>query len=195
MAKKKTPEARRADLTKAALKLFRKKGFNDTAVSDIVSEAGVAQGTFYLYFGSKDDILAEVAKEVATERCKSVEQVVNMKDVGAVKKMKMIMDALIEMGDEDKGWVFEYHEPRFRQLHDQLASKTMTAFYPLLVKVIEQGVIEGVFHSEYPAADAAFILFSGNIDNPDIMEKAGLSKKQWTEAYQEFILKLLGVID
>lgn len=195
MTKKKSPEERRADLIKAALKLFRKKGFSDTAVSDIVNEAGVAQGTFYLYFGSKDDILAAVAKEVAVERCGSIEQIVKMKNVGAVKKIKLILDALVELGSEDKGWVVEYHEPRFRQLHDQLTSKTLGEFYPLIVGVIEQGVSEGVFHSGHPSADAAFILYSSTIDNIDIFEKAGLSKEEWEAAYQDYVLRLLGVID
>ncbi len=44
---------RRAQLLKAARKVFRAKGYDGASVSEIVREAGVAQGTFYLYFPSK----------------------------------------------------------------------------------------------------------------------------------------------
>ena len=46
---------RRAQLLRAARKVFREKGYDGATVSEIVSEAGVAQGTFYLYFPSKKD--------------------------------------------------------------------------------------------------------------------------------------------
>ena len=46
---------RRAQLLKAARKVFRAKGYDGASVSEIVREAGVAQGTFYLYFPSKKD--------------------------------------------------------------------------------------------------------------------------------------------
>lgn len=44
---------RRAQLLRAARKVFRAKGYGGASVSEIVREAGVAQGTFYLYFPSK----------------------------------------------------------------------------------------------------------------------------------------------
>ncbi len=47
---------RRAQLLGAARKVFRAKGYDRARVSEIVREAGVAQGTFYLYFPSKRDV-------------------------------------------------------------------------------------------------------------------------------------------
>ena len=46
---------RRAQLLRAARNVFRAKGYDGASVSEIVREAGVAQGTFYLYFPSKRD--------------------------------------------------------------------------------------------------------------------------------------------
>ncbi len=47
---------RAAELLAAATSVFAQKGFHETKVSDIVAAAGVAQGTFYLYFKSKNDV-------------------------------------------------------------------------------------------------------------------------------------------
>ena len=65
---------RRAQLLRAARKVFRAKGYDGASVSEIVREAGVAQGTFYLYFPSKrdaavslrDGLMETMAKAVAT---------------------------------------------------------------------------------------------------------------------------------
>ena len=53
-------EARRADLAQVALKLWAEHGFDQTSVAAIAREAGIAKGTFYLYFESKDALLLEV---------------------------------------------------------------------------------------------------------------------------------------
>ena len=53
----KEPEIRHEELIDISEKLFLKNGYEQTAVSEIVKEANVAQGTFYYYFKSKDDVL------------------------------------------------------------------------------------------------------------------------------------------
>ena len=55
-ARRRNPTERRDQLVAAARRVFEKKGFARTSVSDIVKAAGVAQGTFYLYFKEKNDI-------------------------------------------------------------------------------------------------------------------------------------------
>jgi len=47
-------------IIESAIKVFAEKGFWKTKVSDIVKEAGVAQGTFYIYFKSKEDCFYEL---------------------------------------------------------------------------------------------------------------------------------------
>ena len=69
---------RRAQLLRAARKVFRAKGYDGASVSEIVREAGVAQGTFYLYFPSKKaaavslrDGLMEIMAEAVTSAVES----------------------------------------------------------------------------------------------------------------------------
>jgi len=54
---------RRAELLAAAAGVFVDKGFHDSKVSDIVAAAGVAQGTFYLYFKTKADVLLQLVDD------------------------------------------------------------------------------------------------------------------------------------
>jgi AcrR family transcriptional regulator len=61
-----TPKGRerRSEILRAARKVFEERGFLETRVADIVAAAGVAQGTFYSYFNSKEAVFAEVAQQV-----------------------------------------------------------------------------------------------------------------------------------
>ncbi|MBI5211067.1 MAG: TetR/AcrR family transcriptional regulator [Elusimicrobia bacterium] len=72
-------EVRRGQLVHAAIKVFAAKGYRSASIADIIEAAGVARGTFYLYFSSKLDAFhavmdryIELFKErVATETARS----------------------------------------------------------------------------------------------------------------------------
>jgi AcrR family transcriptional regulator len=57
----------KAALIESAIHMFQKKGFQLTRVSDIVSAAGVSQGTFYNYFKSKEEIFRNICNEFINE--------------------------------------------------------------------------------------------------------------------------------
>jgi AcrR family transcriptional regulator len=58
-------EATRQRLLAAAELLFGRNGYHSTGVTDITAGAGVAQGTFYLYFGSKEEVFAELVRDLS----------------------------------------------------------------------------------------------------------------------------------
>ncbi len=60
-------QEKKEKLLNAAYKLFGNVGFNKTSIQDIVNEAGVAKGTFYLYFKNKDDIRNQLLSEKTSE--------------------------------------------------------------------------------------------------------------------------------
>ncbi|MCF6094280.1 TetR/AcrR family transcriptional regulator [Microaerobacter geothermalis] len=84
---------RRESLLEAAVTCFAKKGFHGTRVSDIVAEAGVAQGTFYWYFKSKEEIFSELIDHFLNRINQSF-SVAHWEDVRTLDQLK---DALITM--------------------------------------------------------------------------------------------------
>jgi AcrR family transcriptional regulator len=63
----KRPDERRADLIRAAVDVFAQKGMEDATVADITRAAGVAKGTFYLYFSSKEHLLTALRERFVEE--------------------------------------------------------------------------------------------------------------------------------
>lgn len=74
---------RRLQLIDAAMTAFGAKGYHGTQVADIVKEAGVARGTFYLYFDSKREIFDAVV-ETIYQRVQGVIKPINKEDVSKV---------------------------------------------------------------------------------------------------------------
>jgi AcrR family transcriptional regulator len=56
-------EGRRQEILAASQRCFARNGFHSTTIADIVRESGVSQGTFYLYFQTKDDVIAALADD------------------------------------------------------------------------------------------------------------------------------------
>jgi AcrR family transcriptional regulator len=56
-------EDRRREILAAGQRCFARNGFHATTISDVVRESGVSQGTFYLYFHTKDDVIAALADD------------------------------------------------------------------------------------------------------------------------------------
>jgi AcrR family transcriptional regulator len=59
-------EARRGQIKDSALGVFSERGYHQTSVSDLVDAAGVARGTFYLYFDGKEAIFLELLEDLTT---------------------------------------------------------------------------------------------------------------------------------
>ena len=65
--KPRTEADRKEQILAAALAVFDEKGYETATISDVVRRAGVAQGTFYLYFASKRDVVLELARRPMEE--------------------------------------------------------------------------------------------------------------------------------
>src|SRR5690606_18933331 len=70
-------EARRRSILQAAIECFAEQGFASARTKDIAARAGVAEGTIYLYFDSKDELLLTAFRETVREFSASVERLLN----------------------------------------------------------------------------------------------------------------------
>ena len=152
-------EARRAELVSAAATVFAQRGVANTAVSDIVKAAGVAQGTFYLYFDSKDAAVLAVVERIADAIIEKTAARVAGEST-AVDKLLGLRGVLSEAGSvpEATELIELMHLPENRLLHDRLADGITPGLVSLLEAIVEQGVAEGVFEVSDSRAAAWFVL-------------------------------------
>jgi len=161
MARSRTnPETRRGELIAAAKKVFFENGVANSAVSDIVKAAGLAQGTFYLYFSAKTDIINAVVEQIADDMVDAIECSVTAATEGAVSKLLALRDAILAAASDPAMWELAeiYHRPENRAIHEQMADKLTPRLAPLVEGIVRQGVAENVFISENPRVAAWFII-------------------------------------
>src|SRR5262249_21205413 len=72
--RRRMPEARPADILRAALDAFVENGFAATRLEDIAERAGVSKGTLYLYFESKEALFKAVIRETIVPVVERAEQ-------------------------------------------------------------------------------------------------------------------------
>jgi AcrR family transcriptional regulator len=71
-------ETRRQRILEAATTVFARKGYRHTSVADIIEAAGIARGTFYLYFQSKEEIFLALIDRWFEDTTRRLEQVADM---------------------------------------------------------------------------------------------------------------------
>lgn len=91
------------DLFQAAYELFATKGFNDTSIDDIVKKAGVAKGTFYLYFKDKFDIINRIILKKSSSLIKEGLEKTEAENIDSfVERIIYFTDYIIEYFKENK---------------------------------------------------------------------------------------------
>jgi AcrR family transcriptional regulator len=152
------PEERREEILDAAVRVFVDKGVVDATVADITAAAGVAKGTFYLYFESKEHLLGALKDRLTDEM---MERVVDFysrlgKDDwwGLIDGM---LDELIDYTFDQRDLVFIFvREPfgaRFLEVFEH-SEKKMTDMFAAGIK---QGIDAGVFECDDPEATAVML--------------------------------------
>lgn len=87
-------QARPGELLAAALDCFAEKGFAATRMEEIARRAGVAKGTFYLYFPSKEAVFEALVRENILPRLEAMEMAGRMPGLGAAERLRAILAGL-----------------------------------------------------------------------------------------------------
>jgi AcrR family transcriptional regulator len=154
------PTVRRSEIATAAARMFAQQGVANTSVSDIVKAAGVAQGTFYLYFATKDDVVLAVVDQIGDEMLTAIETAVGASGTTSVEKLLGLRDVLMSF-DEDAASVQLadfVHRSENRSLHDRLSEHLTPRLVSIVESIVRQGVSEGSFHVSDVRAAAWFVL-------------------------------------
>jgi len=148
-------------LLNASLKLFREKGYEQTKVSEITRAAGVAKGTFFNYFPTKERVLLALGEQMLG-RLGRVDASNIFQQQNTRGKVKAMFHALAAGLDADRELVKEmvYRGLRLPDLVDN--SRAQLDFRAMLILLIEQGKRKGEIRDDVDApfvADALYTLY------------------------------------
>lgn len=114
-----------------AAALFEAKGVDGTSVNDIVKNAGIAKGTFYLYFKNKDDLINEVFEKYGDNFFQQV--ILKNKDL---PKIIFFAESIIEFFTSNRMFLIELRKNIGNHREYPYYKKTMTAFSGVILNFL-----------------------------------------------------------
>jgi AcrR family transcriptional regulator len=144
---------RKSDIVKAAKDLFQSKDYDKTTMQDVMSRLGIAKGTIYHYFKSKEELLEAVIENIVDENLEQMQILLKEIKGNALEKIQ----ALVEKGNiaKDNTEILEHlHKPGNDAMHIRL----LAAHYTL--KSSNKVAMKGFFR-RVPRLSAQNLFFLG----------------------------------
>jgi AcrR family transcriptional regulator len=189
----KKPADRKNEFIEEAQTLFVEKGYEGTSVDDIVAKMGVAKGLFYYYFDSKEELLAIIAHRLLDEIESSIVAAMDKKGLTAVERFQELFNFSADITERSKLMATYFHSEMNQTQHQAMEEKSKAYMLPIIVQLIEQGIGEGTFHTDYPK-ETAIALIASSVGIKHSLEPSMSPEEmvRTTRATQSVIERLLG---
>lgn len=188
-------EEKRKLIIKTAAKLFVKKGFHKTPISEIARESGLTPGTLYNYIREKEDILFLMHEYFQISFLKQIDSSIR-KETDVRIRCENAFKNLIKLTSKNK--------KEIRLIYIETASQTNVSLKVILNRqsqliekmsdLIDSGVKEGLFNVENPRLSASvinYLIFYQCLNNWDI-KRMGLTDSEVEEYIMSCIYSILG---
>jgi TetR/AcrR family fatty acid metabolism transcriptional regulator len=157
---RKRSDDKRQRILDAATRVFARRGYFAARVSDIAQRARIADGTIYLYFRNKEDILVSLFDEVMSEHiARGREELRGL--AGAPAKLRAIAAHHLRLLGEnaDLAVVFQVELRQSTKYMERFTASWFRDYLELLTGIIEEGQREGTLREELPRKVVAKALF------------------------------------
>jgi TetR/AcrR family fatty acid metabolism transcriptional regulator len=136
-------------ILEAAVKVFARQGFFNSTVSKIAKEAGVADGTIYLYFKNKDDILVQFFNYKTKQVFEKFREEVNRTD-DAIGKLRNLIRLHLEefQRNRDMAIVYQVETHQNSRLAEAQIKAMSKMYFDIISEIVEQGQAQGTIRKE-----------------------------------------------
>jgi TetR/AcrR family fatty acid metabolism transcriptional regulator len=151
---------KRDRILRAAVKIFSRNGFFNSKVSEIARAAEVADGTIYLYFKNKDDLLISLFEEKMGEVVADVRRRITVGE-NAIDKLRIFVENHMDLLERESGLV-EVLQVELRQSTKFLKDYTPVKFFEYLEvisDILEEGKSQGVLRPDLNVSVARRAIF------------------------------------
>jgi AcrR family transcriptional regulator len=153
----KQPEERRADIIRVARSLFQARSYANTSMQDVMDELGIAKGTIYYYFKSKDELLEGVVTDIVDEAAIYMQTLADQTKGGAMDKLSVLIKAGNLTEDNRSLWE-DLHRQGNENMHVRILAMALAKQAPIYAELIKQGCAEGIFQTDTPFETAECML-------------------------------------
>lgn len=187
---------RRNEIIDVSGRLFSTKGYSKCTINDILDAVGIAKGTFYYYFKSKEEVLDAIIERVIEIVVAKAEVVASNPELSPVMKMlNTILSMRIE-SEVDSHLMEELHKPENALMHQKSLSSMVARVTPVLANIVKEGIDQGLFKSDFPTQYMQIFLTASITLLDDGIFQVRPEEQQMTfRALIALLEKMLGVTD
>ena len=179
----KTAEARKNEILDTAEQLFASKGFDNTSTNDIINMIGIARGTLYHHFKSKEDILDSVIDRISESLIRNAKKIAEDKSIPLLERLTGSIRELNVDSGIGREVMLQVHKPQNALLHQKKKKKMISGIVPVLAGLIEEGNREGIFHTPYPEEAAEMVMIYSNNAFDDLAEVSADARMKKIRAF------------
>ncbi len=156
--------AKRDIILNAAIKVFAEKGYYSCRTLDISGEAGVAYGSLYQYFKSKEDILLSIFNENWDALLKRMEKI-NQTISNPVERLLSVFGFIFRSYQRNPNLmkVLIMDLPRLKQFYNPENWKNYNRFFTGVADIFQEGQKKGIFRKDFSPLIASFVIY-GAVD-------------------------------
>ena len=136
-------ERRKQELLQIAYRMFISRGYENTSVDEIIAEADIAKGTYYYYFETKEQMLEEVIGMMIDQEMEAAGRILQAEIPVPQKIIGMISS--LRPTQEERPIEGALMQPENIVMHEKIRKKIVEMAVPLLSKVVEEGIGQGIF--------------------------------------------------
>jgi len=152
-------KSKKEQILDVSLSLFLEKGYDNTSISDILSNLNIARGTLYYHFESKEAIMDEIIERSIKSVIEEAKGIVFREGLPVHEKMFTLFSSTSMRRLSGRELMIDYlNQPQNALLHEKINRSFIQIIAPLLGDIIEEGVEEGTFVNAYPYESAEIIL-------------------------------------
>lgn len=137
---------KREKIINAAAKFFGEKGYHNTTTSEIAEAAGVAAGTIYIYFTSKEELIVAVFEEFLGKHMERLRAGVEAVD-GPIARIRRLMTLGLELmeSNPESAKIFLSQLRQSTTMIKTVAKRSSRAYKDIIEAVLADGMAKGVF--------------------------------------------------
>ena len=188
----KEPEIRKNEILDAADTLFAQKGFDNTSTGDILEMVGIARGTLYYHFKSKEDILDALIDRYNRQILSAAQAAASDSSLSARERLIRTILALNVSQKGGQELKEQMHRPQNALMHQKTQMAVLNGVTPILTKLIREGAEAGHFQTPYPRGCVEMIMVYSNVFFDDATETSEELRDERTQALIFNIERLLG---
>jgi TetR/AcrR family fatty acid metabolism transcriptional regulator len=161
MARKKQEEKYRTIL-EAATGVFAKEGFHNAKIEDVANTAGVAHGTVYLYFKSKEDLLVSIFRENFRELVEYVNSEIQKESNAEDKLRKLVLLQLqLTETNPDLASLMLVEFPQTGKFLSSDSIDDLVEYMDMIAGILEEGISAKIFNNSIDPKIVATVIYSG----------------------------------